>query len=394
MKILQIHNQYQYKGGEDAVVETEKKMLEENGHTVIQYLRHNDEINQSPVLKKAGLFFTALWAKKSHDRIKELLKKERPDVAHFHNTLPLISPAAYYACRQAKVPVVQTLHNFRLLCPSALLFRNGRICELCTTHSLLRSVCYGCYRDSRFQTTAVAAMLSVHKYMGTWSRQVDAYIALTSFMRDKFITAGFLGEKIFVKPNMPQNRLSAPIPSNGNADGYALFFGRISKEKGLMTLIKAWENISLPLKIVGTGPLEKDLRQYIRSKNMKQVELTGFRTGGDMTDLIKKAGLVIHPSECYEGFPITLVETFSAGKPMIVSRLGAMSEIIHNRKTGLQFKPGDVDDLTIKIKWALNHREEMEKMGMAGRIEYAKKYTAEKNYHQLMTIYRNAAHEK
>ncbi len=162
-----------------------------------------------------------------------------------------------------------------------------------------------------------------------------------------------------------------------------------------MTLIKAWENIPrATLKIAGTGPLEKDLRQYIRNKNMQQVELMGFRAGKAMTDLIKDAGLVIHPSECYEGFPVTLVETFSAGKPVIVSGLGAMSEIIQNGKTGLQFTPGNVDDLTTKIKWALNHKEEVKEMGVAGRMEYEKKYTAEKNYQQLMVIYQNAANQR
>ncbi|MCG8636151.1 MAG: glycosyltransferase family 4 protein [Desulfobacterales bacterium] len=393
MKVLQVHNRYQYRGGEDAVVETEKRLMEDRGHSVTQYLRYNNEINQYPALKKPGLFFTALWARKTHGQLKKIVKKEQPDVVHFHNTLPLVSPAAYYACRD--VPVVQTLHNFRLICPAALLFRNGNICELCPTHSLFRSIYYGCYRGSKVQTAAVAAMLSVHKHMGTWTRKIDAYIALTSFMRDKLITAGFPEQKIFIKPNIPANTLQAPVRGDGgSADGYVLFYGRLSKEKGVMTLVKAWENIPYPLKIAGTGPLEKELKQYIRTRKMEQVELTGFKTGTAMTDLIKNAALIIHPSECFEGFPVTLVETFSAGKPVIVSRVGAMSEIIQNGKTGLKFMPGNVKDLTGKIKWALNHGKEMKKMGAAARIEYEKKYTAETNYQKLMTIYRNAAHQK
>lgn len=366
------------------MVASEKRLLEANGHSVVQLLWHNREIDAYSVFKKPGLFLNTLWSGKSYHRIRRALEKEQPDVAHFHNTLPLVSAAGYYACQRLNVPVVQTLHNFRLICPAGTLLRDGILCNDCVSHSLARAVRHGCYRNSRLETSAVSAMLAVHRYLGTWEKQVDAYIALTKFMGDTLVRSGFPRHKIFVKPNFTSHDLSG---ASKRCD-YVLFWGRLSKEKGLMTLVESWKQLpGVPLKIVGQGPMADSLARFIRNNALSRVELTGFRSGPDLFKLIQSAGVVIHPAEWYEGFPVTLAESFSAGKPVIASRLGAMTEIIQHGKNGLLFTPGDPDDLAAKVRWALNHSEEMQKMGDACRRQYLKKYRPETNYKELLSIY-------
>ncbi|MDB4306204.1 glycosyltransferase family 1 protein, partial [bacterium] len=234
MRILLIHNRYQQRGGEDIVFETERALLERAGHDVVVYERHNDEINGYPVWRRADLLRRTIWATDSARSICEILVQNRPQVAHFYNSFPLISPAAYYACASEGVPVVQTLPNYRLICPSAQLRRNGQICELCVGKSVAwEGVRYGCYRDSRAQSAAVAGMLLFHRLAGTWKKCVHTYIALTEFSRQKFIDGGLPAEKIAVKPNFLH-----PDPGPRTRDsGYALFVGRLTTEKGVATLL-------------------------------------------------------------------------------------------------------------------------------------------------------------
>ncbi|MGV7222807.1 MAG: glycosyltransferase [Nitrospinales bacterium] len=386
MKILQIHNRYQYSGGEDAVADSEKRLLEDKGHSVIRYLRHNDEINDSSFVNKIGLFLNATWSWKAYRQIKNILRRERPDVAHFHNTLPLISPGAYYACKEVDIPVVQTLHNYRLLCPSALLYRDGNICEECLKHSLVRSIQYGCYRGSRIQTMTVALMLATHRRLGTWHRKVDAYVVLTNFSRNKFIGHGLPSDKIFIKPNFPKRSSEYSVLDNR----YALFLGRISAEKGLLTLLKAWENLKhIKLKIAGDGPFSDKLKDIVQEKMLDNIEFLGHQSDSECRELLKKSSFVVLPSQCCEGgFPLTAIEAFAAGKPLIATNLGAMAEAIVDGQTGLHFSAGDHQELAAKIAWAWSHANAMERMGFAARKKYENKYTAEKNYAILLDIYR------
>jgi glycosyltransferase involved in cell wall biosynthesis len=388
---LQIHNRYQYSGGEDAVADAEKELLEDHGHAVIRYLRHNDEINGFSLANKAGLLFNTTWSWMAYRQVKDILQRERPDLAHFHNTLPLISPGAYYACKKLEVPVVQTLHNFRLLCPSALLYRDGNICEECLKHSLVRSVQYGCYRGSRMQTMTVALMLAAHRRIGTWRRMVDTYVVLTNFSRNRFIGHGLPADKIFIKPNLPKR----PLEYSVSDKRYVLFLGRLSAEKGLCTLLKAWENLKhIRLKIAGDGPLNDKLKITVRENRLDNVEFLGYQSNSECSELLKNAGFVILPSECYEGFPMIAIEAFAAGKPLIATNLGAMAEMIDDGQTGLHFSPGDHQGLAAKVNWAWSHPHAMKSMGLAARKEYENKYTAEKNYAILLDIYRRVIAQK
>ena len=382
MNILVVHNAYQQSGGEDVVFQNEMELLRRSGNEVRDYRDDNRRINGMNFLR---LGTETIWSESSRKRLSNVLREWHPDLAHFHNTFPLISPSAYSACRDFGVPVVQTLHNYRLLCPAATLFRDGHTCEECVAQSLWMSVRYGCYRHSRPATATVAAMLAIHRRKNTWLTMVDCFIALTEFSRNKFIDAGFPEQKLAVKPNF---LLPDPGERSG-AGGYALFLGRLSPEKGLNTLLSAWEKLSRQhtLRILGNGPLQAELQRLVSANELSNVQMFGAMPHDEAIKVIREARVLILPSVWYECFPMTLVESFACGVPVIASRLGAMAEIVDDGRTGLHFTAGDADDLAAKVEWAWNHPEEMARMGCAARAEYEAKYTAERNYAKLLEIY-------
>lgn len=389
MRILLVHNSYQQRGGEDEVFARERDLLQSTGHGVVKYIRGNHEIREYGMWNRAGLSLRTVWAWDSVIEIRDLLKRERPEVAHFHNTLPLISPAAYYACAEAGVPVVQTLHNYRLLCPAATFLRKGKICESCLGRSFpWPGVVHGCYRGSRPATAAVAAMLATHRAIGTWREKVDVYIALSEFARRKFIEGGLPAEKIVVKPNFVACDF-APKTESGN---YALFVGRLSVEKGPQLLSTAWRNMRerIPLRIVGGGPLLESLSREIKDSSLQEIELAGQRTPEEVRSLMLGARFLVFPSECFETFGMAIAEAFACGLPVITARLGSMAEIVQDGVTGLHFEAGNAADLAAKVEWAWNHPRELARVGRAARAEYEAKYTAERNYSRLMDIYRQA----
>jgi exopolysaccharide biosynthesis WecB/TagA/CpsF family protein len=385
VKLLVLHNSYQQPGGEDEAVRREIAMLRAAGHQVRVFSRHNGEIHSDSTLAKIALAPQAVWARDSCRELKQLLGREKPDLAHFHNTFPLISPGAYYACREAGVPVVQTLHNYRLCCPATNLFRDGSVCEECMEHSLWRSVAHGCYRGSHAGTAAVALMLATHRVWGTWTRAVDCYIALTEFARRKFIAAGIPAEKIVVKSNFV-----SPDPSQRSSIGeYALFAGRLSQEKGLLRLLAAWARLRnrIPLLVAGDGPMRARLETEVARRRLSSIAFRGYLPPEAAIAAMKQARFLVVPSECYEGFPLTIAEAFACGTPVVCSRLGGMQEIVADGITGLHFAPGDAQELCQKVEWAWSHPDRTDEMGRRARQEYESKYTAEKNYSRLMEIY-------
>lgn len=385
MKILIGHNFYQYQGGEEAVLASERNLLTTHGHQIIPYTRSSDEIAQFTPLQTLKLPFTTIWSRESYRDIQQIIHTEKPDIAHFHNTLPLISPSAYYACQDAGVPVVQTLHNYRLMCLPATFYRDKNVCEQCLGKKFLYpGIIHKCYRDSRAQSTVVAAMLAYHHAQGTWRSQVNIFIALTQFAKEKFIQGGLPAEKIAIKPNF----LEDPGKPDLNERKYAVYIGRLSKEKGILQLLQAWKKFPyLPLKIVGTGPLENDLKEFIQSQNLKQVELSGFIPQKEVIQLLKFAQFLIFPTQVYESFGRVIIEAYSCGIPVVASRIGAVAELVIDGKTGLLFNPRDIDDLATKIKWMTSHPHDIKQMGENARQEYEQKYTPEANYRQLMNIY-------
>lgn len=391
MKILTVHNKYQHRGGEDAVVAAETRLLESQGHAVIHYERDNDELKGKSWIGALAIATETVWSFSNHTALREIMKTDRPDVAHFHNTFPLISPSAYYACAEAGVPVVQTLHNYRLLCPGAAFLRDGKVCEECLGRAVpWPGVLHGCYRGSRPATLATAAMLSVHRAMGTWQNKVNLYVALTEFARRQFIEGGLPADRIVVKSNFIANR-----PARQAFGGaYALFVGRLSAEKGTQLLPVAWHwlQTQTPLRIVGDGPLLKPLLKDIEREGLaSRIEVMGRRASEEVGAIMAGARFLVMPSVWYEGFPMTVVEAYACGLPVIASRIGSLAEIVEDGVTGLHFNPGDAKDLATKVEWAWTHPEEMEEMGRAARREFEAKYMAERNYQTLMRIYATAA---
>ncbi len=382
MNILIAHNYYQQPGGEDQVFANEAALLERKGHRVIRHEERNSRITNR---NSAVAAIDAVWSSKSSQSLTDLMRRHKPDAVHFHNTFPLISPAAYYAVQREGVPVIQTLHNYRLLCPGATLFRDGAVCETCVEQKSLRpAVVHGCYRGSRPATAAVATMLSVHRTARTWQRKVDTYIAVSEFARRKFVEGGLPEHRLIVKRNFV-----APDPGVGEgASGYALFAGRLSTEKGISLLASAWGDLShIPLVVAGDGPLAG-------TEWPKGVSWKGRQPRDAFLALMRDARLLIFPSQWYEGAPMTILEAFACGLPVIASNLGSMAEMVTHERTGLLFTPGDAADLARQVRWAFEHPEAMNAMRVAARREFEEKYTAESNYKMLIGIYEEAIARK
>jgi glycosyltransferase involved in cell wall biosynthesis len=381
MKILVAHNFYKEPGGEDQCVEAEVAMLKAHGHEVIRYQLHNHSIDG---IKRLQVACRTIWSRAALSELRELFRRHRPQIAHFHNTFPLMSPAAYYAAKAENVGVVQTLHNFRLLCVNGNFLRDGKVCEDCLGGSIAwRGVVHKCYRNSIDASAVVATMQTVHRAIGTWRNAVDAYVALTNFSRRKLIEGGLPADKIAVKPNFV-----FPDPGRGpGMGGYAVFVGRLSAEKGIMTLLEAWRILgqNIPLKIIGDGPLASVVREAAASN--ATIEWLGRLPLESVYSMIGNATFLVTPSICYETFGRAAIEAFAAGIPVIASRQGAMSEIVDDGRTGLLFEPGDPCDLAKKVRGILADPLRLKSMRDAARREFDQYFTAGANHACLMSIY-------
>jgi len=384
MKILIAHNRYQQPGGEDTVFAAETALLRRRGHEVVEYVEDNDRIDG---MKPWNVAVDTIWSRAAYRNLRELLHTHRPDMAHFHNTFPLISPSAYAACRAESVPVVQTLHNYRLICPNAYLFRDGRPCEDCLRHaSPIPGVVHACYRNSRPQTAVVATMLTAHRLKRTWVRDVDQYITLTEFARSRFIAGGLPEERLAIKPNFLQDD---PGPGM-HEGGFFLFVGRLDTNKGIQTLIDAWKNVSpgTELHIIGDG----DLSNYVvnAAKTNSLIRFLGRMTRDKVIAKMRDARALISPSLAYETFGMSIIEAFACGLPVIASDLGAAAEIVKNGQTGLLFRPRDSTDLAVQVGRILGDTGLTRTLGAQARHEYLDNYTADRNYNLLMEIYDQA----
>jgi len=384
MRILAVHNYYQQPGGEEQIFNTEATLLESYGHEVIRYTLNNDQI---PEMNAIALAKNTLWNSTVYQELRSLIRQEKPQVAHFHNTFPLVSPAAYYAARDEGVAVVQTLHNYRLLCPNALFFREGRVCEDCLGKSIpMPGVMHGCYRGSRSASAVVAATMSLHSFLGTWQRAVDVFIVYSQFAMNKFIQGGLPPEKVMFKTNF---LYPAPDIGEGNG-GYALFVGRLSVEKGLGVMLDAWRQLrgKIPLKIMGDGPMSGLVTAAMQE--MPEIEWLGRRSLEEVYEVVGKAAFLVFPSEWYETFGRVAIEAFARGTPVVASRIGAIAELVDHERTGMLFHPSDSADLATQVEWLLSHPQELSQMRQEARSQFEAKYTAADNCKRLMEIYQTA----
>ena len=377
--VLVVHNAYQQRGGEDAVVDAEIELLRSRGHAVAEYRRSNDDLNG---MGRAQAALQTFWSTTTEREVGALITAKRIDVLHVHNTFPLISPSVYWAAAKARVPVVQTLHNFRLVCPQALMLRNDVPCEDCVGHVPWRGVVHGCYRSSKAQTGVLAAMVTMHRGLGTWRDKVTRYIALNEFCRQKFIEGGLPAERIVVKPNFVD---AGPAPAEVARQG-VLYVGRLSQEKGIGVLAEAMRRLgaSLPLAVVGTGP-QADLLA-----GLPGVTMHGALAGEQVMALMRRAQLLVMPSIWYENFPRTLVEAFGCGLPVVASRLGAMAHLVKDGHDGVLFEAGSGEALAAALASLAAEPQRCAAMSRAARQTYEESLTPDTNYTQLMRIYMEA----
>jgi glycosyltransferase involved in cell wall biosynthesis len=384
MRVLMVHCRYHIRGGEEESYESERQLLREAGIEVDAYEDDNQRVDEVGNLRAAR---DTVWSQGTYRAIRARLRAERHDVVHVHNFFPLISPAVYYAAQAEGCAVVQTLHNYRLVCPSAIFYRDGRICEDCLGKAVpWPGVLHACYRGSRAGSAVVAGMLVGHRLLQTWRRQVDVYVALNEFMRQKMIAGGLPAEKIVIKPNFVSPDLG---PGDGSG-GFALFAARLNAEKGVPLLLAAWERLGarIPLKILGDGPMKATVERA--AARMPAIDYLGRRPLGEFYELLGRARFFVLPSTWYEGLPRVISECYARGTPIVASAIGAMAEVVIDQRTGLHFRPGDVEDLVTKVSWLLDHPNEQTRLREAARAEFEARYTAPVNLERLLVIYRRA----
>jgi len=386
VKVLLVHNRYRTSApsGEDAAVDNERRMLERNGVQVALFDRCNDDIVDTGLIAKSTIALNTIWSQSSRSELRALLQQIRPDIVHVHNTFAMLSPSIYGPCREAGIPVVQTLHNFRFFCPSALFLRDGKPCEACVDSSLLQSIRYRCYRGSRSATTTLAAMLTVHRALGTY-RGIDRYIALTKFARSKAIRAGLPEWKVVVKANF----LPDPPPPGRGSGNYVVYVGRLLEGKGTETLIRAWRGLpDVPLRIVGDGALRESLEALAR-REARNVEFCGRLPREAVLRTIADARLLVIPSDCYEGFPMVVAEAFACGTPILASNIGSLAELVHEGETGATFPAGDASALAAAVRRLLANEAGLAAMRLRARASFEAELTEGRNLDSLMQIYQD-----
>jgi glycosyltransferase involved in cell wall biosynthesis len=379
-RILVIHNRYRQRGGEDVVVDEEVRLLRAHGHEVELYGRDNACIEG---MARVRLARETVWSSRTVQELEREIDAFAPDVIHVHNSFPLVSPSLYWTARRMSCPVVQTLHNFRLLCLQAMFLRNNKVCEDCKGASPWRGVVRGCYHDSLAASAVLASMLIVHRGLGTFQRKVNRYIALNEFSRGKFIEGGLPADRIEVKPNFLPDVAQMPGPRQGG-----LFVGRLAPEKGVELLGQALDLLpGASMDVIGEGPELEMVQQH------RQMRSLGVLPREDVLARMQRATFLVMPSIWYETFGMVQIEAFACGLPVLAPNMGSMQEMIEHGRTGLLFEPGNQRELAACMAWALDHPAEMEAMGRNARAVYLDRYTPERNYEQLIGIYQAAINE-
>lgn len=390
MKILLVHNFYQQSGGERVAVEAQKKLMRERGHEVITYERESAEIQGYSLWQNVELLPNTVISRRTHSDVRALVATERPDIAHVHNVFPLISPAVYIALKNAGVPIVQTIHNYRMVCPNGLLYTRNEICERCKEGNTLHAIRWKCCRQSYVTSAVYALAVGLHRRLRTF-QMIDRFIALNEFTAQKLVEGMVTSSD---KISIIANFLPPPIPVpaiSKSRDPYILYLGRLSPEKGILILIDALAQMSgLGLKIAGTGPQISRLRELMVDLRLHKVELLGRTVGRHKWRLLSHALATVIPSVWYENLPFTALESFAVATPVVASKLGGLPYVVDEGKTGLLFEPGDGEDLRRRLSWLVAHPNEAAAMGRRGRTILESRFSPEAHYRKLMQVYAEA----
>jgi len=393
MRILQVHNRYQGgRGGEDRVMDNESRLLRTHGNEVHQFTAHNEEIGKGWSKFRAAVRMP--YSKDGARRVAQAIATYSPDIVHVHNFHYVLTPAIFDVCRKARVPSVQTLHNFRGICANATFMREGRVCEECMHGSPYRGVLHRCYEDSALKTLPISRTIAYHRKRRSWQNKVDRFIALTEFGKRKYVEGGYSEERMSVKPNFfyppdPDWQAAADVENAASERTGALFVGHLLPWKGIALLTEAWRNIPTPLRVAGSGPL----LNLVTEAEQYGVTHLGLLNAEEVYREMRRASFLVFSSVWYESFPLTFIEAFAAGLPIVAAKLGAAEDVITHGETGLHFTPGDPKSLAEAVAWAAAHPEDMARMGKAARREYEALYTPESNYARLMDIYEQTISE-
>jgi glycosyltransferase involved in cell wall biosynthesis len=383
MKILFIHNQYTQRGGEDVALDLETKLLQEKGHDIKKLVFTNDSIAGGAVSKIRSAF-NAVYNFNAFKETEKLIKDFKPDIIHVHNLFFVASPSVLFAAAKFKIPVVLTIHNYRLVCANALLLRDGQVCELCIGKTLpLDGIKYKCYHNSSAQSALVTTITSFHKLVKTWQQKVSAYIVLTNFAKAKLTSSSLQIDenKLIVKPNFIEDPGSGTWPR----EDYFVFVGRISEEKGIHILLEAFANLpAQKIFIIGDGPQKQLLQQqYLSHSN---ISFEGSLDKPAVLSILQKSKALIFPSIWYEGLPFTIVEAFATGTPVIASKLGAMTDLVTHGYNGFHFTAGSVKAL----QEAIESFDSSEQLYLNARETYINKYHPDIHYSSILKIYKEA----
>lgn len=381
-RVLQVHTRYRQAGGEDQAVEAEKRLLEEAGVEVSQVMFDNADLRESQSLVgDLRLAASAIWSRSAERHVRSAIVANRPQVMHVHNTFSAASPSVYSAAAAQGVPVIQTLHNYRFVCPAATVFRDGQVCTDCVGRSLpWPAIVHACVRGSRPQSAVAAATLTVHRARGTFTRGINGYVALTSFQRQLMIDGGLPAERIRVIPNFLE-----PDPGIGSGSRRGVVFvGRLAAEKGMAVLLDAASEVPGVVRIIGGGPLAPLVEQAGAAGH---VAYLGSLTRASVVDELGRSIALVLPSVWFEGFPLVLLEAFATSTPVIASRIGSLAELIEDEVTGLLAEPNNAGALADRIRWAINHPNEMRRMGLNARQRYEARFRGQTHLAALLEAY-------
>jgi glycosyltransferase involved in cell wall biosynthesis len=383
MRILSVHNQFRQYAGSDIVATADEQMLAQHAD-VTSYTRHSNEIVSAAQWERALLGLDTLYSRRTVREITELAGRFRPDIAYVHNVFPLISPSLFHILHSLRIPSVHVIHDFRLWCPNSRFYVNDQPCQRCQMGNYWPAVRNRCVQGNAGYSALYGASLYLNRKLG-FTQKIGGYVCLTEFAKNLLLQSQIPEEKIHVCPNHIDTSGFTPQYGGGR---FVLYLGGLYRDKGVLTVAKAFAQLpQIPLKFVGAGDAEQELRDYINHRQLSNVEIVGFKSGQQKLEYLRNSMFTIVPSHCYETFGLVVLEAFASGKPVVASAIGALPYIVQPHETGLLFQPQDADDLAAKVRWLYEHPDQIDSMGRKARAVVERKYDSRLRYASLHAIF-------